>query len=607
MKQLRPGDILDNFTIISHLQQSSVANIYTARDVVYQDLVVLKIPLDTVLYRPILIYHHQNEENLSNLLNHPNIVRYLKRPQTHQYLILEYIKGQSLRKRIDDDVALSFQETLQICRQAAAAINYLHTHRIIHFDIKPENILISESGSVKIIDFGIARQIGTEDVLGRDFREPQGTPYYISPEQLCGKRSCYQSDIYSLGIVVYEMLTGKLPYTKSLDLNEIRERLIKPPIPPRHHNPDIPPAVEEIILKALATEPDQRYRTAPDFVDALADYQTGPVRKNESVNTGATSLFSIEQSSHHLSSTENIPFLSNPSQQKNRILGCIANHDNFQMIIDHIRREALLTGAEITLLHVLEEDSSDYISHSKIVEQQELSDRLDNSISTFRQFGLTPVVRLKTGKPAEVIVETARELSACLIVLGPPRPRKFFSRLLHGSVIEKVAGAGVANLAVASTVSSPMLPLLREDEAITLQYVNDLELYLWDFWVNHLNSALIEIPQALAGAIEMPRPHPLQSCPFNQLLDSMPGSRLNEALHKRIENCHCEFHVALDLMAENTGQGNHDTVRNIYKDRAIPLSLELKRLLKNLLVHIRSSPSLSHISFMESDGAWPGS
>lgn len=593
MKQLQAGDILDNFTIIEHIEHSSVAHIYTASDVVYQDVVVLKIPLDSILLKPLLLYHHQNEEKISHLLNHPFIVKYLKRLQTHQYLILEYIEGQSLRKKIDDCTIISLPETLQICLQVADGIDYLHKHKLIHFDIKPDNILITPNGSIKIIDFGLARQVGTEDILAKDFREPQGTPDYISPEQLCGKRSCFQSDIYSFGIVVYEMLTGKLPYPKSLDLNEIRGRLIKPPVPPRHYNPNLPPSVQEIILKALATDPEKRYRTASDFISTLADYLSGPVSKIGSQTTMPTSLFSIQQSSHHLAATENIPFLQRSSQHTNRILGCIANNDNFQLIIEHIRREALLNGTEITLLHVLEEDTSDYITQAKQVEQEELSERLDHSISTFRQFGLSPILRLKTGKSADVILETARELRPDLIVLGPPRNRKILSLLLHGSVLEKVAGAGVANVTIASTLSRPELPEFSDDKIITLQYVNELELYLWDSWVIHLNS-LTAIPQALSGTIDRPQRHPLHKCRFSQLLDSVKDIQLKENLHQKLENCHYEFHIAHDLMTKNTQMGNHDIVRNIYKYRAIPLSLEFKHLLMKLLVNLRSSVSLTH-------------
>ncbi len=598
MKQLQPGDILDNFQIVQHVRSGGVANIYIAKDVVYQDVVVLKVPREDILSQPSLLYHHQNETNISHHLDHPFIVRYLNRLQTHSYLILEYIEGITLRQRIDEQGTVSLIETLQLCQQVADALHYLHSHRIIHLDLKPENILITRNNNIRIIDFGIARQIGTEDLLSKDFKEPEGSAYYISPEQLCGNRSCYQSDIYSLGVVVYEMLTGNLPYPKSTDLNELKQRLIKPPVPPRHHNHDMPPTVQEVILKALAADPGKRYQTAIEFAVALAGYQSVPPTAVGRQTSRPVSLLSIKQSSHHLDTINNTPFMLPPPQHKKCILGCIANSDNFQLIIEHLKHEALINGAEITLLHVLEEDSSDHVTRARKRTQDNLNKRLEEAIATFNRYELYPVIRLKTGDPADVILDTAREISCDLIVLGPPRNRKIFSLLLHGSVLEKVAGAGVANVTVASTKPTSTLPQKPDDTPLTLQYVNELEIFLWDSWVIHLNS-LSGVSQVLTGIIEKPQPHPLPSCPFSLLLDWVHHLDADKELQLRLENCHNEFHLALDLMARNTLEGHHDIVRNIYKYRAIPLSIEFKHLLMQLIVALRSAVAASHMPFTE--------
>lgn len=596
MKQLRPGDILDNFQIVEHVQSGGVANVYTAKDVVYQDIVVLKVPHEHILSQPSLLYHHQNETNISHHLDHPFIVRYLHRLKTHPYLILEYIDGTTLRQQIDERGTISLTETLMLCQQVAEALHYLHSQRVIHLDLKPDNILITQSNNVKIIDFGIARQLGTEDLLSKDFKEPEGSAYYISPEQLCGNRSCCQSDIYSFGIVVYEMLTGNLPYPKSTDLNELKQRLIKPPIPPRHHNHEIPPTVQEVILKALAADPRKRYKTATDFTDALAGYQSGPQTVLGRQTSRPVSLLSINQSSHHLDTINNTPFVPPPLQLRKSILGCIANSDNFQLIIEHLRREALINAAEITLLHVLEEDSSDHVTRARERAQENLNKRLEEAITTFNRYDLYPVIRLKTGDPADVILDTAREISCDLIVLGPPRTRKFFSMLFHGSVLEKVAGAGVANVTVATTKPISNLPQKPVDTVLTLQYVNELEIFLWDSWVTHLNS-LADIPQALTGIIEKPHPHPLPSCPFSLLLERVQQLQIDEKLQHKLENCHIEFHLALDLMTRKNVQGHQDIVRNIYKYRAIPLSIEFKYLLMQLIMELRSAVATSHLPF----------
>lgn len=195
-----------------------------------------------------------------------------------------------------------------------------------------------------------------------------------------------------------------------------------------------------------------------------------------------------------------------------------------------------------------------------------------------------------------MILDTAREISCDLIVLGPPRTRKILSLLVHGSVLEQVAGAGVANVTIANTQTTPDLHQVPENNNLTLQYVNELELYLWDSWVIHLNS-LTDIPQVLSGIIEKPQAHPLQSCPFSRLLESVHHLDLDEELQHRLANCHSEYHLALDLMTKNTQEDHHDIVRNIYKYRAMPLSLEFKHLLMQLIVRLRSAVSASHLNF----------
>jgi serine/threonine-protein kinase len=150
---------------------------------------------------------------------------------------------------------------LQICK----ALDHIHSHGVIHRDLKPENIMVDENDNIKIIDFGISANIGSRRITFAKLSDTMGTPDYISPEQVQGGRGDARSDVYAVGVMLYEMLTGSVPFTGANAFVIMNNRLLNDPVPPRELNPDITPQMQEVLYRALERNPKNRYRTARDF------------------------------------------------------------------------------------------------------------------------------------------------------------------------------------------------------------------------------------------------------------------------------------------------------------------------------------------------------
>ena len=220
--QYTKGDRLDDFEIVEPLYAGALAQVYKATDRLTLQTVVLKVPSLDIVNNPLVYYHFQNEARILSGIRHPSIVRLVQRDRSTAYSILEYIPGIDMRTRMDASKRLTLLKAKHYIRQIAQALDYLHNCGIIHLDIKPENIIITPMDTVKIVDFGLARRLGAPDVLQEDFTRPHGTPYYAAPEQLDHYRDDPRTDLYSLALVYYEMLTGQLPFAKSKDLKRVR-------------------------------------------------------------------------------------------------------------------------------------------------------------------------------------------------------------------------------------------------------------------------------------------------------------------------------------------------------------------------------------------------
>jgi serine/threonine protein kinase len=182
---------------------------------------------------------------------------------------MEYLQGQTLGNLMRSMKILPIPDALRIAARICEALEYMHDHDVVHRDLKPDNIMICNDGSIRIMDFGIAKVEGARRLTFGGFQPAMGTPDYMAPEQVKGKRGDARTDIYSLGAILYEMVTGHPPFEGSNPLVIMNSRLTGDPVAPRKHNPEIPPAVEEIILHAMSRDLGDRYPSARAMKDDL--------------------------------------------------------------------------------------------------------------------------------------------------------------------------------------------------------------------------------------------------------------------------------------------------------------------------------------------------
>jgi beta-lactam-binding protein with PASTA domain/tRNA A-37 threonylcarbamoyl transferase component Bud32 len=281
------------YRIIRKLGSGGMANVYLAEDEELGRRVAIKLLNDRYANDELFIERFRREAKSAAGLSHPNIVSIYDRGEAEgtYYIAMEVIEGRSLKELILTRGPLPITAALTFAREILDALRFAHRHGIIHRDIKPHNILIGER--LKVTDFGIARA-GTSQMT--EAGSIMGTAQYLSPEQARGAPVTAASDLYSVGIVLYEMLTGKVPFTGDSPIEIAMKHLNDPPKPPSRIRPEIPEELDQVVLRALAKQPEQRYQTAEEFSEDLTRVEAGlPVAPETAeaataVITGATAL-----------------------------------------------------------------------------------------------------------------------------------------------------------------------------------------------------------------------------------------------------------------------------------------------------------------------------
>ena len=279
MGELSVGDQVDQYELTDVLARSGMASIFEAVDGETGTRVVLKVP--HIQYESDVVFYERflREEEIGLRLAHPKIVKVLRpRERSRMYLAMEYVKGQRLSAMIQEKRPLPVEQALNIARQTCAALVHMHALGVTHRDIKPENILVNDAGEVKIIDFGIATAEAARRLTWAGLSHALGTPDYMAPEQIRGRRGDARTDVYALGTMLCEMLTGTLPYVSPNSVALLRAKLNEEPTPPSFHVPGFDPSLEAIILQALEREPRHRYASAADLLKDLENPSAVPPR-----------------------------------------------------------------------------------------------------------------------------------------------------------------------------------------------------------------------------------------------------------------------------------------------------------------------------------------
>ena len=258
----------DRYTIVNVIGIGGMATVYGAYDQVTGRSVAIKMMNKKLEHNARQIRLFINESTALSLLSHPNIVQVYNTAITNstKYIIMEYVEGITLKKHIDHRGALPEREVLYYATQILSALEYIHSKGIVHCDIKPQNIILLQNGSIKVADFGIARLDAMLDRSKEKSDTALGTVYYVSPEQAQGKAPRAESDLYSLGVMLYEAMTDRLPFYNESATEVAKMQISKEPTPPSVYRQDISVGLEQIILRAMEKNPKKRYTTAQEML-----------------------------------------------------------------------------------------------------------------------------------------------------------------------------------------------------------------------------------------------------------------------------------------------------------------------------------------------------
>ncbi len=268
------GKVLGQFEIMEEIGRGGMASVYRARQLTMNRIVAVKVLPQHLLHDPGFYERFEREVDVISHLEHPHILPIYDYGQTDNvpFIAMRYLGGGSLDQRIRRG-PMSLSELEQPLRQIAQALDYAHRQGIIHRDLKPGNIMLDENGNAYLSDFGIARVLGS-NLTGSMI---VGTPAYMSPEQANGMPIDGRSDIYALGVVMFEMITGRAPYQAETPMAILLKHINEPMPPVSEFRPDVPQSVEDVIAKATAKDPDKRYSSASAMIDDLSVALREPV------------------------------------------------------------------------------------------------------------------------------------------------------------------------------------------------------------------------------------------------------------------------------------------------------------------------------------------
>ncbi len=270
MTPIHPGDQLDHYRIERLLARSGMASIFRATDLRSGQPVAIKVPHPEMESDPVFFERFNREAQIGQRLNHPGVMKVIAEDgRSRLYMVMEWVEGGLLRQMLNEQGKMPPERAVRIALAVLDVLDYIHSQGVAHRDLKPENIMIDAEDHIKLIDFGLAASPGVRRLTFAKLSQIMGTPDYISPEMVKGKRGDARSDLYAVGVMLYEMLTGKVPFTGPNAFVIMNDRLLNNPVPPREIDPTISPQLQEMIYRALERDPKNRYATAREFAHDL--------------------------------------------------------------------------------------------------------------------------------------------------------------------------------------------------------------------------------------------------------------------------------------------------------------------------------------------------
>lgn len=313
------GSVVGNYKIIDKIGEGGMGAVFKGVDLMLEREVAIKMLRPELAQQPNVVERFRTEAVTLAKLNHPNVatLHSFFRQGEDFFMVMEFVRGETLDSMIRQHGAMPCDQAVELFSMALKGIDHAHKMGIVHRDIKPANMMLTETGSIKVMDFGIARVLGTDRMTRAGHLI--GTAEYMSPEQVRGEETDARSDIYSLGILLYEMLTGRVPFNSTSEYQLMRSQIEDAPAPPRTFSPNIPLGVEQAIMRALAKKREARYQSASEFRTSLLQRTTGAAAtiplENARINTGRTG------GGYAPAGAETIPLTPPPTAPKETRLG----------------------------------------------------------------------------------------------------------------------------------------------------------------------------------------------------------------------------------------------------------------------------------------------
>jgi len=464
---IEPGAKLNNLTVEKLLGEGGMARLFLACDESARKY-VLKVPNRVLGTDPVAAVAFENELRLA---------RYLEDfPQAHMpvtrkigesdFLMMDYIEGKDLWTYLHEHGRFSEAEAIGIVKKVVRALADLHRRRIVHLDIKLSNIMITPRGDVRIIDFGLANHLDLPDLIYESFHEPKGTPSYIAPEQFFGVRDEPRSDIFSIGTMLYELTTMKLPYPDVESQQGVINRIKAEVVSPRQYQPELSEGFAKLVMTCLQNLPDHRFESMDALYSALEKIEPAAIAAKEHMNVVSSDARSIGSSSLIMRLTDQFLRSARPTaiDKLSEIKKWIAEHkanrtsrfriiaaleynegENFSAlnkeILNHAIRQASLQHSSVTILTVLKDNIEGLTPTERERKElnaasQKVREKLLRVISTIPLKDLPVGINIRTGDPVSAISNCVSDFNANMLIIGTRTRNKLTNYVLGGTAFK---------------------------------------------------------------------------------------------------------------------------------------------------------------------------